>query len=339
MSSFRWIPWTQPTIHSDTEYGVVSASSINGASTGTPAFAWRASDGLREGGGCSWESTRDTFPAWWRWAFPATLRITHLKLYNKFSSYSYLTKNVSVYADADMGRLITKGQFECAAFSELSFDFDEPIITGSLWVVCEDSYMPSNTYVGLGEVEITAMEGILQYEVRFLDWDGTALKSEALDAGGSVSPPPDPVREGYKFDGWSEPTTAVTSDMTVKAQYSPLGDEDKFLLTTLRGLLGDLAIPVETGVFSETPPDCYVVLTPLVDTFELFADNRPEHEVQEVRISLFDKGSYLRTRGKIVEALLSSEITITDRRYIAHEDDTGYHHSAIDVAQVYNMEE
>ena len=40
-----------------------------------------------------------------------------------------------------------------------------------------------------------------------------------------------------------------------------------------------------------------------------------------------------------MSALLASEITITDRRYIAHEDDPRYHHSAIDVAQVYNTEE
>ena len=31
--------------------------------------------------------------------------------------------------------------------------------------------------------------------------------------------------------------------------------------------------------------------------------------------------------------------TITDRRYIGHEDDTGYHHYAIDVAKYYILEE
>ena len=32
-------------------------------------------------------------------------------------------------------------------------------------------------------------------------------------------------------------------------------------------------------------------------------------------------------------------MTITDRRYIGHEDDTGYHHYAIDVAHHYELEE
>jgi len=32
-------------------------------------------------------------------------------------------------------------------------------------------------------------------------------------------------------------------------------------------------------------------------------------------------------------------MTITDRRYIGYENDTGYHHYAVDVAHYYEMEE
>ena len=44
-------------------------------------------------------------------------------------------------------------------------------------------------------------------------------------------------------------------------------------------------------------------------------------------------------KRQITSALLSSEITITDRRYIGHENDTGYHHYAIDVAKNYSLQE
>jgi hypothetical protein len=37
--------------------------------------------------------------------------------------------------------------------------------------------------------------------------------------------------------------------------------------------------------------------------------------------------------------LLNDDFTVTERRYIGHEDDTGYHHYAIDVAKNYGMEE
>ena len=157
MSGYRWIPWTQPVISSNTQYGTTSASSQN-----TPTgFPWKAADGIHEGNNCSWESVRDAIPAWWKWEFPVTLRITHLKLYNKYSSYLHLTKDVTVFADEDMGLRIGQGQFDGEPFSTLDFEFNEPVVTDTLWVVCENGYMPSNTYVGIGEVEITAEEGIL----------------------------------------------------------------------------------------------------------------------------------------------------------------------------------
>ena len=110
------------------------------------------------------------------------------------------------------------------------------------------------------------------------------------------------------------------------------------LLAELNALAEDIGIPVETGVFTGTAPDEYLVLTPLADSFVLHADNRPQYDVQEVRISLYSKGSYMERKDQIVRALLAADIGITDRRFISHEDDTGYFHYAIDVAKSYEME-
>ena len=110
------------------------------------------------------------------------------------------------------------------------------------------------------------------------------------------------------------------------------------LLQELNTLLSPI-VPVETGVFSESAPNRYVVITPLADTFALYADDGPRHETQEARLSLFDKGSYTTTKNQIVRALLAADITITDRRYVGHEDDTSYHHYAIDVAKIYELED
>ena len=106
----------------------------------------------------------------------------------------------------------------------------------------------------------------------------------------------------------------------------------------LTALLANVPIPVEVGVFSGVPPDEYCVLTPMTDDFAFFADNLPMVDVSEVRISLFSKGNYLKRKRQIVSALLLAGFTITDRRYVAHEDDTGYHHAAIDVAKHYPFE-
>lgn len=111
------------------------------------------------------------------------------------------------------------------------------------------------------------------------------------------------------------------------------------LLSELKDIAENCGVKVETGVFSGTPPDEYIVLIPLVDSFEMHCDNLPEYEIQEVRISIFSKGNYTALKYKLVTALLKADITITDRRYIGHEDDTGYHHYAVDTAKAYEMEE
>ncbi len=110
------------------------------------------------------------------------------------------------------------------------------------------------------------------------------------------------------------------------------------LLDELNTLFSPL-LPVETGVFSDTPPRRYVVITPMNETFELYVDNLPHHELQEARLSIFDKDNYNEIKNLIVHTLLKADITITDRRYIGHEDDTGYHHFAIDVAKNYEFKE
>ena len=100
------------------------------------------------------------------------------------------------------------------------------------------------------------------------------------------------------------------------------------ILSELNTLFETANIPVETGVFSGVAPDEYLVLTPLTDTFAVYGDNKPLADINEVRISLFSKNNYLQRKNQLVRMLLQADFVITDRRYIGHEDDTGYHHYA-----------
>ena len=43
-------------------------------------------------------------------------------------------------------------------------------------------------------------------------------------------------------------------------------------------------------------------------------------------------------KNALVRTLLGADFYITDRRYIGFETDTGYHHYAIDVAKIYDLE-
>ena len=110
------------------------------------------------------------------------------------------------------------------------------------------------------------------------------------------------------------------------------------LLEELNTIIDGCGIPVETGVFSGSAPDAYVVITPLSDSFGAFADNRPQAEVSEARLSLYDKGNYTAKKNAIVRVLLGADFTITDRRFIEREDDTGYFHYVVDIEKCYELE-
>jgi len=107
----------------------------------------------------------------------------------------------------------------------------------------------------------------------------------------------------------------------------------------LNTLITGLGLPVETGVFSGKAPEQYVIVTPLGDDFTLYADNRPEYETQEARLSLYSRGNYQAAKRRLVKALLQAGFTVTLRQYIGREDDTGYFSYAIDAQKLYSLEE
>lgn len=60
-----------------------------------------------------------------------------------------------------------------------------------------------------------------QYEVEFIDYDGTSLKSDLVNEGSSAIAPSNPdSKENHHFIGWDKPFTNVTSNLTVRAEYA-----------------------------------------------------------------------------------------------------------------------
>lgn len=105
------------------------------------------------------------------------------------------------------------------------------------------------------------------------------------------------------------------------------------LLETLTTIADQLDLPIAVSLFSASPaPDTYLVATPIADTLEVFADNTPSFEVEEVRLALFTLGNYLPWRDRLTHALVDAGLVVTARRYIGFEDDTGYHHYSFDIS-------
>ena len=67
---------------------------------------------------------------------------------------------------------------------------------------------------------LTPADAPAECTVTFVDWDGTILQQTTTRPGMMVTPPADPVREGYTFKGWdSQEYNWVVSDLTITATY------------------------------------------------------------------------------------------------------------------------
>lgn len=57
------------------------------------------------------------------------------------------------------------------------------------------------------------------YTVKFVDYDGTILKTETVKEGGAATAPENPVHDDYEFVTWDKDFSIITEDLTVKAVY------------------------------------------------------------------------------------------------------------------------
>jgi hypothetical protein len=111
------------------------------------------------------------------------------------------------------------------------------------------------------------------------------------------------------------------------------------IISELSALLETLGIKFETGHYSGKPPDEYVVIVPLGDSFEAHADNAPQQETQNARLSIYAKKNYYPLRNRLVKALIQADFHVTDRRFIGFEADTKIYHYAVEVQKLYELEE
>lgn len=108
---------------------------------------------------------------------------------------------------------------------ETGAGFSVPTTTsGTTYYYCiitnTDNTAPgSKTTTSTTRVAKVVVSAPTSYTVTFKDWNDHILKSEPVASGGTATPPTDPSRTGYTFQGWSETLTNITADLTVYAHY------------------------------------------------------------------------------------------------------------------------
>lgn len=60
------------------------------------------------------------------------------------------------------------------------------------------------------------------FVVKWVDYDGSLIKSEMVEYGQSAKAFPEPKRNGYTFVGWDKDVTNVTSNLVTKAMYNKI---------------------------------------------------------------------------------------------------------------------
>ena len=107
------------------------------------------------------------------------------------------------------------------------------------------SYSSGNTSKPITEI---------RYTVRFVNWDGTVLKTESVLSGSSATAPDEPAREGcFAFIGWDADFSNITRDLTVTALYKESHNPGEHT---------DAQAPtcVENGFWEMRCKDCGIIL-------------------------------------------------------------------------------
>lgn len=183
-SKYKWSAWLQSVLNTDTDWGVVSASSVHEDAGSDDFAAFRALDGT---GDTQWESQDNVIDATFTWVFQRPLRIYRIEFVNKYSGSNMVSKDLIAYADDEMQTEIARGTLEAAGKSVLNFEPEVPVACDRL-VLSISTY---NRYVGLSDIRIIAEEGILKADLSsFYDTtDGmTCIRNTNNDDGTDTVP-------------------------------------------------------------------------------------------------------------------------------------------------------
>lgn len=102
---------------------------------------------------------------------------------------------------------------------------------GSVSTLPDDPERTDYTFTGWSPADLTGLQsdttvtaqyvgGVLEYNVTFVDWDGTPIGiSQVISYGEAATAPADPVREGYVFAGWDTDFSAIFAETEVRATY------------------------------------------------------------------------------------------------------------------------
>ena len=99
----------------------------------------------------------------------------------------------------------------------------------------------------IGAIETTGGQPEGTHTVRFIDVDGTILKTQYVADGGSATVPANPSREKCEFVKWSDPYTNITRDTDVFPLYKSADGNSWYRVKAAAGDLVSLSVYLESS--------------------------------------------------------------------------------------------
>ncbi|MBQ3546369.1 MAG: InlB B-repeat-containing protein [Lachnospiraceae bacterium] len=107
----------------------------------------------------------------------------------------------------------------------VGYEVEKVLVNGSV-VDTSGTYSIANVS---SDCTIEIFFKIKSYTVTFVDYNNAVLKTETVEHGSQATPPANPTREHYVFNGWDTNYNDVTTNVTIKATYSPAQYTVKFV--------------------------------------------------------------------------------------------------------------
>lgn len=132
-----------------------------------------------------------------------------------------LTGTASSFTIGNKGAALTINGTTVNSGSSFSINLGATNSTSSVSASFAGNHKQTNTSVTLSNLVYTVdyTDPSSLRTVTFVDWDGTILKTQTVEVGGSATAPENPERNGYNFIGWDIDFTNVVEDLTITAQY------------------------------------------------------------------------------------------------------------------------
>lgn len=128
-----------------------------------------------------------------------------------------LSGTLVIYMSSGSGTVTINGTARTAG--AFSIDLGTSNTTTSVVVTAKGDNRSAKGTVSINNLSYTVTYEIPNYTVRFLDWNNDVLNTQTINHGSNAIPPNDPIRDGYRFTGWSGTYTNITADTDIIAQY------------------------------------------------------------------------------------------------------------------------